>query len=138
MIFPGRALWTYGHQNKPVCIDRVRDIPDIGPSVTLDLGNIGQAANREPKELSLQGPGNRLPNRRLSNARRSDETDDLALYSSAKLPDCQKLQDPVLDILQSVVVLIQDVLGIGYRIVLLGVLPPRYLRRALDMRGQIH
>lgn len=103
--------------------------------MTLDLGNIGQAANREPEELSLQGPGNRLPNRRLSNTRRSDETDDLALYSSTKLPDCQKLQDPVLDILQSVVVLIQDVLGIGYRIVLLGVLPPRYLRRVLDMRG---
>lgn len=87
-------------------IDRVYDIPDIGPPVTLDLGNICQASNREPEELPFQGPGNRLPNRCLSNARRSDETDNLALHSSAKLSDCQELQNPVLDILQSIMVFI--------------------------------
>ena len=94
----------------------VREIPDIGPPVTLDLGDIGQAANREPEELPLQGSGDRLSDRRLSNTRGTDETDNLALHSSAKFSNGQELQNPVLDILQSVVVFIQDVLGIGDRV----------------------
>jgi len=99
--------------------------------MALDLGNIGQTTNRKPEELSLQGSGDRLSDRRLSHTRGADETDDFALHGSAKLSNGQKLQDPVLDILQSVMVLIQDLLGVGDRVVFLGMLTPWDLCRAL-------
>lgn len=103
--------------------------------MTLDLSDISQTANGEPEEFPFQGSGDRLSDRRLSNTRGTDKTDDLAFHSSTELPDGQELQDPVLDILQSVVVLIQDLLGVNDRVVLLGMLTPGNLCRALNMGG---
>ena len=103
--------------------------------MTLDLGDIGQTTNRESEELSLQGSSDRFPDRCLSNTRGANETDDLAFHSSAKLSDGQELQNPVLDILQSVVVLVQDVLSISDRVVFFGMLAPRDLRGTLNMNG---
>jgi len=74
--------------------------------MALDLGDIGQTTNREPEELPLQCSSDRLSDRCLSDTRGTDKTDDLAFHSSAKLSDGQEFQNPVLDVLQSVVVLI--------------------------------
>ena len=98
--------------------------------MALDLGNISQTADRESEELSLQSTGNRFSDRRLSNPRGTNETYDLAFNGSTKLSDCQELQNPVLDILQTVVVLVQDFLGVDNRVIFLGVLAPWDLRRA--------
>ena len=135
MIFPGRALRRRGYQNNPADTERAPNVPDVGPPVTLDLGDVGQTTDRKPEELPLQGSGDRLSNRRLSNTRRTNETYDLAFHGSAKLSDSQELQNSVLNVLQSVVVLIQDALGIDDRVVFLGMLTPRDLRTALNISG---
>lgn len=59
--------------------------------MTLDLCNIRQATNREAEELPVERMGNRLPDRRLADTRRADETDDLALDRSTKLANGQEL-----------------------------------------------
>jgi hypothetical protein len=106
---------------------RTRNVPDVGPSMALDLSDVSQATNGEPEELPLQGTGNRLSNRRLSNTRRTNKADDFAFHGPAKLSDGQELQNPVLDVLQSVVVIVKDLLGINDRVTLLGMLTPRDL-----------
>jgi hypothetical protein len=52
-----------------------------------------------------------------------------------KLSNGQELQNPVLDILQSVLDLIQNLLGVNYRVVLSGKLTPRDLCRKLNVGG---
>lgn len=59
--------------------------------MTLDLCNIRQATNGEAEELPVERMGNRLPDRRLADTRRADETDDLALDRSTKLANGQEL-----------------------------------------------
>ena len=103
--------------------------------MTLDLGNISQTTDGESEKLSLQSTGNRFSDRRLSNTGGTNETDDLAFDGSTKLSDGEELQNPVLDILQTVVVLIQDFLGVDDRVIFLGVLAPWDLFRSLTMRS---
>src|SRR6266404_1159325 len=103
MILPGRALRPHQYGLKE---EDPADIPDISPSVTLDLSNVSQSAHRESEELPPEGPSNRLPDRRLANTWRTSQTNDLALHASTQFPHSQKLQYAVLDIFQPVVILI--------------------------------
>lgn len=103
--------------------------------MTLDLSDVGQTSNGEPEEFALQSSSDRLPDRGLSNTRRTNETDDLPFHGSAKLSDSQELQNSVLYILQSVMVLVQDLMGVGDRVVFFGMLSPRDLGGGKNMEG---
>ena len=105
--------------------------------MTLDLRHVRQATNREAEELPVESPSDRLANRRLSDTWGTDETDDLALNRTAELADSKELQDSVLDVLQPVVVLVEDTLGVGDRVVLTGVLAPRDLGYTSSARGML-
>ena len=75
--------------------------------MTLDFRDICQSTHRKAEELAIQSAGDTLPDTSLSNSRWTDETDDLALYTSAKLADGQELQYAVFDVLQAIVIFVK-------------------------------
>ncbi len=102
-------------------------IPNVCTSVTLDLRDIGQTSDGEAEELAVQSTGDRLANRRLANTRGTNQANDFTLDGATKLPDGEELQDAVLDVLQAVVILVQDRLRVGNRVVLRRMTAPRNL-----------
>jgi hypothetical protein len=40
----------------------IRNLPDVSPPMTFDLGDVGQTSDGKSEEFSLQRPGNRLSN----------------------------------------------------------------------------
>src|ERR1700736_2983067 len=97
--------------------DPARQGANIRPAVTTDLGLIVNAAERDAGEFPAQRPGNRLAQRRLAAAWGSDQGDDgaraaaanhLKTASVAPLADGQELDNPVLDIIEPCVILVQD------------------------------
>ena len=101
--------------------------------MTLDLGNIGQTSNRESIELSIQSPCDRFPDTGLSDTWRSDHTDDLSLDSASKFTDGQELQDSVLDILETIMILIEDLDSMSDVKVLSRVNSPRDLGQPIEV-----
>ena len=76
-----------------------------------ELGLVVQPAQAHPLELAVQGAGDRLPQRGLAHARRADEAEDRRLGLRVELQHGQVLEDPLLDLLQVVVVLVEHLLG---------------------------
>ena len=62
-------------------------------------------------ELAAQGPGNRLAEGGLAHPRRADKAENRALGGLVQFTDRQVFQDPLLDLVQPVMVGIQDLLG---------------------------
>src|SRR5262249_39607982 len=83
---------------------------DVRAPVTADLGLVAHAAERQPHELAAGGAGDRLGERALADARRADEADDRALRLLGELADGEELEDPLLDLLEAVMVLVEDLL----------------------------
>mmetsp|Transcript_38692 Transcript_38692/g.125550 ORF Transcript_38692/g.125550 Transcript_38692/m.125550 type:complete len:804 (+) Transcript_38692:1439-3850(+) len=97
----------------------------VRPPVALDLGDVGQAAHGEAVELAAECARDGLADRRLADAGRADEADDLSLSRSDEGADRDELEDALLDILETVVLLREDLLGAGELKVLLRVDAPR-------------
>ena len=96
--------------------DPAREGANVGSPVSTDLSFIVDAAKRNSRELATQRPGNRLPKRRLANARWSDQRDDgtgapaadhLEATRVAPLPHCEELDDSIFDVLESGMVLVE-------------------------------
>ena len=92
--------------------------------MTLDLSHVRQAADREAEELPVEGTGYRFSDRSLSNAWWADEADNLAFDSAAQFSDSKKFKYAVLNILESVVILVEHLDGMLYRKVFRGMLAP--------------
>ena len=88
--------------------DRARHRADVGAAVAADLGLVAHAADREPDELAADRAGDRLAERGLADARRADEAEDRAGEVVLQLRDGEVLEDPLLDLLEVVVVLVED------------------------------
>ena len=101
--------------------------------MTLNFRNVCQSTHRESEELPPEGPSDRLADRCLAHARRTDQANNLALYAATQLPDSQKLQYAVLDILQPVMILVQNFLRVYDRVVLGRVLTPGNLREPVEV-----
>ena len=114
--------------------DKHKYIPDIGTPVTLDLRDICQTTDRETEELPIERASDRLANGRLSHARRTNETDDLAFDRTAELANREELEDTILDVLETVVILVKNLLRVSDRVVLAGVLTPRNLEQLSSTR----
>ena len=65
-----------------------------------------------PLELAAQRPGDRLAERRLADARRSDEAQDRRLRLRVQLQHGQVLEDALLDLLQVEMVLVEHLPGV--------------------------
>ncbi len=104
--------------------DPARERPDVGPPVAPDLGLVADAAEADPVELAAQRPGDRLAQRRLAHARWTVEQQDRRLHVALELEHGEVLQDPLLDVVEPVVVLVQDLLGAGDVELVLGRVAP--------------
>ncbi len=92
----------------------------VGAAVAPDLGLVPHPAQGEAHELAPQGPGDGAAQGGLAGARRPHETEDGALHVGFELPHRQVFQDALFHLLQVVVVLIQDLPGLGQVQVVLG------------------
>ena len=72
----------------------------------LQLGHVGEAAHGEAEELPVEGPGDGLADAGLADPRGSRQAHDLTLHRALQLRHRDKLQDPLLDVLQPVVILL--------------------------------
>ena len=98
---------------------------DIGPPVAADLGLVAHAAERHAHELAARGLGDRLAERGLADAGRADQAEDRALQLRRARLHRQVLEDPLLDLLQAVVVVVEHLLGLDDVVLDLAALPPR-------------
>ena len=81
---------------------------DVGAPVAADLGLVVDAAEAHPHELAAHRPGDALAQAGLAHAGRSDEGEDRAADLVGERPDGEVLEDPLLDLLEAVVVLVED------------------------------
>ena len=84
---------------------------DVGAAMAADLRLVAHAAEGEADELAAGGAGDRLRQRGLADAGRSDEAEDRALRLLDELAHGEELEDALLDLLEAVVVLVEDLLG---------------------------
>ncbi len=80
---------------------------DVRAPVPPDGGLVVDAAERDADELAAQRAGDAPPERRLSDARRTDEAQDRPLLVLLQLADREVLEDALLDLLEAVVVLVE-------------------------------
>ena len=69
--------------------DRARHRADVGAAMAADLGFVAHAADREPHELAAHRARDRLSERRLADAGRSDEAQDRSGQLLLELADGQ-------------------------------------------------
>ena len=73
-----------------------------------DLRFVVDAADRQPRKLAAERAGDRLAERGLADAGRPDEAEDLAGGILLELRDGEMLDDPLLHLVEVVVVLVED------------------------------
>ena len=69
------------------------------------------AAEGDTDILASEGPGDRLSEACLADSRRAVEAEDRGFHVTLQLEDGEILDDPVLDVLESEMVLIENFLG---------------------------
>ena len=84
--------------------DRAGHRADVGAAVAADLGLVAHAAHADALELAAERAGDRLAERRLADAGRADEAEDRAARVRLEPAHGEVLEDPVLDLLDVVVV----------------------------------
>ncbi len=115
--------------------DRSRHCADVRAPMAADLRLVAHAADRQAHELPLERARDRLPERRLADARRADEAEDLPGGIVAELRDREMLDDPVLHLLEVVVILVEHRARAGEIEVVRRRLPPRQRRDPVDVRA---
>ena len=98
---------------RQVLDDLARQRADIGATVAAYFRLVAHAAQRHAHKGAVGGPGDRTAQGRLADAGRTDQTQDGPLQRPNALLHRQVLEDALLDLLQSVVVLFQYPFGTG-------------------------
>ena len=99
-------------------LDNAADEPsghgaDVGAPVTPDFRLIVDAAQRNTHQLAVGGPGHTLRNAGLAGARGADKAEQPALDLRAQLLHRQVFADAFLHLFQAIVILVQDLSGLG-------------------------
>ena len=90
---------------------------DVGAAVTANLGLVADAAETDADELAIHRAGDRASEAGLADTRRSGKAEDLrnaGPHLVAGLPQLahgEEVEDALLDVLETVVVFIEDLLG---------------------------
>src|SRR5262249_22955256 len=79
---------------------------DVGPAMAADLRLVAHTTERDAMELPPERTRDRPPERRLADAWRPDEAQDRILARRPDLLDREVLEDPVLDPLESFLILV--------------------------------
>ncbi len=81
---------------------------DVGAAMAADLRLVAHAAERDAHELATERARDRVPERRLAGAGRTDEAQDRPLQIALQRQHRDVLDDAVLDLLEPEVVLVED------------------------------
>src|SRR5262249_15931857 len=96
----------------PGLADRLYDVarqrPDIGAPVPADLRLVVHAAAADAHELAIHRPRDRLTERCLAHAGRTDEAQDWRLAVGRELANGEELDDPPLDLVEAEMVFIEN------------------------------
>ena len=84
---------------------------DIGPAVPADLGLVAHAPERDADELAIERARNRLRQRGLADAGRTDEAENGPLHARVQLAHREVLENAVLRLLQPAVVVVEHLPG---------------------------
>ena len=121
--------------------DAARQRPDVRAPVAADLGLVADAAQGDPHEAAAQCVGHGLAQRGLADPGRPGQqdhgaraaaADDLQAALGAPGPDREVLHDPLLDLLEAVVVGVEDLAGPDHVVVVLGALVPGQLEHGVE------
>ena len=88
--------------------DLARQGADVGLAVAADLRLVAHAAQGDAHEVAAEGARHRPAEGGLARARGADEAEDGALDSALELAHGDEVEDPLLDLFQVVVVLVED------------------------------
>ena len=80
---------------------------DVGAAVAANLRLVAHAAERDAHELAVHRARDRLAQRRLAHAGRTDEAENRSLHVALELPDRQVLDDAFFDLVEVVVILVE-------------------------------
>lgn len=94
----------------------------------LNLRHVRQPTDRKSEELAVERARDGLSDGGFADTGRTGETDDFALDCAAQLAYSKEFEDALLDVFQPVVVVVEDLGGVGNRVVFGGVLAPGNLR----------
>ena len=101
--------------------------------MTADFRLIVQTAERHAHILAVHGLGYASSQTGLSYSRRTVEAEDRTLRSVFQRSNCQIFQDALLHFLHAVVVLVENLLGVGQAQVVYGVFVPRQIYQRLQI-----
>ena len=104
--------------------DRSGHGADVRAPVPADLGLVADASDRDADELATQRARDRLAERRLADSGRADEAEDRPREVVLQLRDREVLEDPLLDLVEVEVVLVEDLARAHEIEVVLGHLVP--------------
>ena len=98
-----------------------------------DFRFIGNAAKGSLEELPSKGAGDRLRKRGLTTSWRAIEAKDRGFEIASRMFDGEVLNNPLLDLVESEVILIEDLLDVIEIIIVLGLLIPRGIDEGVDV-----
>ena len=101
--------------------------------MSADLRLVGDAADGHAHELAAERICDRGAEGCLADAGRSDEAKDRPLQITFQFEHGQKFEHALLHLLQSVMPLVEDLLGFHQVEAVLGLLPPRNLKDGVEM-----
>ena len=113
--------------------DLARQRADVRAPVAADLGLVAHAAQRQPHELAPRRVRDRARQRGLADAGRPDQAQDRPLELLHQRLHGEVLEDALLDLLEAVVVLVEDPLGLDDVQLLLGLLAPGQRQHPVDV-----
>ena len=109
---------------------------DVGLAVAADIRLVAHAAERQPRDLAVHRLGDRQRDRRLADARRADETQNLPLRLGVELAHGDELQNALLDLLQAVVVAVENLARGFHAGALFRLHAPRHLHAGVEIIAQ--
>ena len=115
--------------------DPPRHRADVGAAVAADLRFVADAAERDPDEVAVHRPCNRLAERGLAHAGRSDQTEDRrpAFPPAVELEHREEFQNAFLDVLEAIVVGIQHPRRLVAVEPVVGAGEPRHVEQPVDV-----
>ena len=113
--------------------DAARHGADIGSAVAANICLITHAAQRKPCVFAPHATRNGPRHRRFADARRADQTEDLALDFACHAFNGEKLQDALLDLFQTIMVGIEDFLRLLDALIFTGHRSPRQLEAGVKI-----
>ncbi len=91
--------------------DLAREGADVGPTVAADLRFVAHATQGEPDEFPAGRPGDALGQGGLADTRRADEAEDGSLlHVPHEAAHGEEFQNPLLDLLQAIVIVVENLL----------------------------